>query len=190
MWKKLMKELNITDSYVSMGLGLLVVLIVGVLLFNYFRGPQPSITPEGETTEEAAGTEGMEGTHTVVAGETLWSIAEKYYSDGYKWSDIAQANKLDNADAIEVGMKLVIPESSVAEISQGVTAGEVSAESTEVLPPTTTAQSTYTVKTGDSLWKIAEALYNDGYRWVDIAQANNLTNPDIIHNGNVLTIPR
>lgn len=48
---------------------------------------------------------------------------------------------------------------------------------------------TYTVERGDTLWAIAERFYNDGTRWVEIAQANNLTNPSLIHTGNVLIIP-
>ncbi len=48
----------------------------------------------------------------------------------------------------------------------------------------------YIVQRGDSLWKIAERTYGTGYKWVDIARANNLTNPDIIHAGNTLTLPQ
>lgn len=48
----------------------------------------------------------------------------------------------------------------------------------------------YIVKSNDSLWDIAQKVYNDGYQWVKIAKANNLTNPDMIFSGNVLTIPR
>lgn len=48
----------------------------------------------------------------------------------------------------------------------------------------------YTVQKGDYLWDIAVRAYGDGYRWVDIARANNLSNPDIIHSGNVFAIPR
>ena len=33
-----------------------------------------------------------EGTHTIVAGDTLWDIAEKAYGDGAKWQAIADAN--------------------------------------------------------------------------------------------------
>lgn len=35
----------------------------------------------------------------------------------------------------------------------------------------------YIVKPGDSLWSIAIRAYGNGDRWVDIAQANHLTNP-------------
>ena len=48
----------------------------------------------------------------------------------------------------------------------------------------------YTVISGDNLWDIAVRAYGDGYRWVDIAEANNLANPDLIHRGNVFKLPR
>lgn len=37
---------------------------------------------------------------------------------------------------------------------------------------------------------IAVRAYGDGYRWPEIAQANDLEDPDIIHVGDSLTIPR
>ncbi|OGD62694.1 hypothetical protein A2160_03935 [Candidatus Beckwithbacteria bacterium RBG_13_42_9] len=48
----------------------------------------------------------------------------------------------------------------------------------------------YDVQAGDSLWKIAESKYGSGYNWVDIAMANNLTNPDQIESGQKLTLPK
>lgn len=50
-------------------------------------------------------------------------------------------------------------------------------------------QKTYTVKSGDDLWHIAESVYKSGYNWVDIARANHLVNPGTIHTGNVLILP-
>ncbi|MFI5265695.1 MAG: LysM peptidoglycan-binding domain-containing protein [Candidatus Levyibacteriota bacterium] len=49
---------------------------------------------------------------------------------------------------------------------------------------------TYTVKAGDDLWNIAVRAYGDGYKWVDIARVNNLSNPNLIFSDNVLVIPR
>jgi nucleoid-associated protein YgaU len=51
---------------------------------------------------------------------------------------------------------------------------------------------TYTVKAGDSLSKIAKALYGDAAQWKKIYEANRETigsNPDRIKPGQVLTIP-
>jgi nucleoid-associated protein YgaU len=49
---------------------------------------------------------------------------------------------------------------------------------------------TYTVVPGDSLWSIAVRSYGDGYQWAKIAKANNLTDPNLIHVDNTLKIPR
>lgn len=50
---------------------------------------------------------------------------------------------------------------------------------------------TYTVQSGDSLSKIARDKYGDGAKWKHIFEANRdqITNPDLIHPGQVLKIP-
>jgi nucleoid-associated protein YgaU len=50
--------------------------------------------------------------------------------------------------------------------------------------------SSYTVVEGDNLWDIAVRRYGDGYRWVDIAKANSLSNPDLIYPGSKFALPR
>lgn len=49
----------------------------------------------------------------------------------------------------------------------------------------------YTVKAGDSLSKIAQREYGDGSKWRAIYEANRgtITDPDLIHPGQELTIP-
>ena len=49
----------------------------------------------------------------------------------------------------------------------------------------------YTVQKGDSLSKIAQHQYGDGKKWKAIFEANRdqITNPDLIHPGQVLKIP-
>jgi len=48
-------------------------------------------------------------TYVVQEGDSLSSIAEKFYGDLYQWPKLMEANKLTNPDLIEVGMVLVIP---------------------------------------------------------------------------------
>ena len=50
---------------------------------------------------------------------------------------------------------------------------------------------TYTVKSGDSLSKIAKREYGDAAKWNTIFEANRdkIKNPDLIHPGQVLNIP-
>ena len=58
-------------------------------------------------------------------------------------------------------------------------------------PRVTEREVTYTVQKGDSLSKIAKEQYGDGRKWKPIFEANRdqITNPDLIHPGQVLKIP-
>ena len=66
---------------------------------------------------------------------------------------------------------------------------DVQGGSSSSAPPPATR--TYTVKSGDSLSKIAKQIYGDANKWRTIYQANRdlIKNPDLIHPGQVLTIP-
>lgn len=158
-----------------MALGALVVVIVGILIVNYFKDRGDTLT--GLDTQNGLGRE-----HVVVKGETLWSIAEDSYGSGYNWVDIKTENSL-KSDLIEVGQKLTLPDvpakkPTVTKITTTITGSQaISGDS-------------YTVVKGDSLWNIAVRAYGDGYKWVEIAKANGLDNPNLIHTGNVLTLPR
>lgn len=212
------KKNSFAENYGSTILGFIVVLILGSFLFNVFRGNnQNGELGSGEGTqneeEQANGR-----THVVTAGEDLWKISEKYYNTGYNWTDIAKANNITDANQIEEGMELIIPVVTPVdptEIAQAPTAtvaptemqATPTAAATEApkatvaatVTPTITAtpqqtptstSGSYTVQKGDNLWSIAVAQYNDGYKWVEIARANKLVNPDFIHVGNTLTLPR
>ncbi len=50
----------------------------------------------------------------------------------------------------------------------------------------------YTVKSGDSLSKIAKQLYGDAQQWHKIHQANldQIKDPNLIHPGQKLVVPR
>lgn len=59
----------------------------------------------------AATTASTSGTHTVRPGETLWSLAARYYGDGHKWRDLASSNGLAEGGerGIAVGQVLRVP---------------------------------------------------------------------------------
>lgn len=176
MWKTIQKTFDSPDSYVSLALGLAVVLVAGMLTFNFFKArTQQAASTEQQKTEDTVGAT-LPVKHKVAAGETLWSISEKYYKSGYNWVDIAKANTLTNADSVAEGVELTIPD-----VKPIVPKGEISSAQT--------TKKEYTVQKGDSLWKIAVANYQNGYRWPEIARANNLKNPNVIHAGNVLVLP-
>ncbi|HEY1013007.1 MAG TPA: LysM peptidoglycan-binding domain-containing protein [Herpetosiphonaceae bacterium] len=58
-------------------------------------------------------------------------------------------------------------------------------------PPPAPEPRTYTVVGGDSLSKIAKRFYGDAMQWKKIYEANRdkISNPDLIHPGQVFIIP-
>lgn len=175
-----------------MFLGAIVIVVVGLLVVNYFRGLDEGTTlPSGEQAEMQEGptiTKDGQTYHVVQANDSLWKIAERYYDSGYNWVDIAQANGLGNPGVIEKGQELVIPEVEPKKPTIAMTGSTVLGNSSENMQPI--SGSTYEVVKGDNLWEIAVRAYGDGYRWVDIARENKLVNPGLIHPGNVFTLPR
>jgi nucleoid-associated protein YgaU len=75
-------------------------------------GSSPSTTPSAATTATAGGSD---NTHVVASGETLASIARKYYGNTKYWERIYSENKgLIGSDpaALKIGQKLKIPAKS------------------------------------------------------------------------------
>ena len=196
--KQLLKTIKLNESMLSMMFGVVTVLLIGVLIVRMYSANKPAeITPEADKTEmmtEKVGdvvVEKMEdGTKvpaelpekvTVEKGQHLWAIATKYYGSGYNYVDIASANNLSNASALEVGQELVLPKVAIKEI--GVRT--VVVESNNKIEG-----DTYTVVKGDHLWSIAVRAYGDGYKWVEIAKNNNVAHPDYIEVGQVLKLSR
>ena len=64
-------------------------------------------------------------------------------------------------------------------------------ETTAPAADATSTKRTYTVKSGDSLSKIAQSQLGDGAKWKAIYEANRdkIDDPDLIHPGQVLNLP-
>ncbi|MBI3069739.1 MAG: LysM peptidoglycan-binding domain-containing protein [Candidatus Levybacteria bacterium] len=172
------EKIKIRQSYVSLLLGLAVVVVVVILLVSFIRGKKglfpASKEPVLEQVQKTAETPQI---YTVVEGDTLGSIAEKIYQSRDRWADIARFNSLANPDLLFIGAKLKLP--------------KIEPENPQISSTQSTiTQESYTVKTGDYLWDIAVRSYGDGFRWEDIAKENNLGNPDVVEVGTVLKIPR
>ncbi len=52
--------------------------------------------------------------HVVAEGDTLYTLAERYYGDGERFLDLYQANRavIQRPDRLEIGTVLIIPEST------------------------------------------------------------------------------
>jgi LysM domain len=82
--------------------------------------PPPSPEPEAAEPEAAPAAVKAEPapepepapaprTYTVVSGDTLWAISERFYGDGNKYQVIADASGVSNPDLIQPGQVLTIP---------------------------------------------------------------------------------
>ena len=183
--KKLLKELKLNEHGISTFLGIVIVIIIGVLLINYFSKNKSESQAPIEIGNESTSFD----KHTVAKGEDLWNISEKYYGSGYNWTDIAKENNIENPNQITEGQVLTIPDVENITITPTVSQNIIPTIKVVGKQSEFNNKTTYTVEKDDSLWKISQKLYGSGYNWTDIAKANNLTNPGIIVAGQQLNIP-
>lgn len=112
--------------------------------------------------------------HVVQPGENLFRISLRY---NVPMATIAARNGITNFNVIFAGTTIYVP-----------TSGTPGTSPTPVPAPVTPAPSqtvTYTVVAGDTLGSIARRFNTT---FADIAQRNNIVNPNLIYPGQVLTI--
>jgi nucleoid-associated protein YgaU len=185
------KYFKSTEEVISMFLGLVIVVVVVGLIFNFFQKKKGNIDIPGVSNMKITEEIGKGDTnnilednqYVVVKGDNLWKIAAKKYNDGYAWTKIAQANKIKNPSSIEVGQKLILPKDIA--VKEFITKNTVNAKTATI------STSEYKVIKFDSLWKIAVKSYGDGYQWTKIYQANKskIKFPSKLEIGMMLTIP-
>lgn len=158
--------------------------------------------------------------HTVVKGDTYWTISKQYNVD---FQTLLKANNANESSWLEIGDVVYVPTEKVHVVSKGDTYWLISQwynvnfqtllkanNATEnswleigdkVIIPTPSSSSssnnsssskpyvtytTYTVKSGDTYWNIAN---NFGIPMEELLKANGLTESSKIYAGKKLTIP-
>ncbi|WP_293914070.1 LysM peptidoglycan-binding domain-containing protein [Deinococcus sp.] len=69
------------------------------------------VIPEARKMAKSRDTATGDATYTIEAGDTLSSVAQKYFGDAMRYKDIAHFNNISNPDHVEVGQVLRIPSS-------------------------------------------------------------------------------
>ncbi len=113
-------------------------------------------------------------THTVIKGDTLWSIARQYKS---KVHIIAATNNINTQKVLPLGTRLTIAVSATA---------SAKAVSKKNITPTATSHTPYKVQVGDTFWHIARRF---GATPTAIAKANGMKTTSILRPGKKLYIP-
>ncbi len=180
------------ESYTSLFLGAVVVVISVILIFSFLKERNKMMQETSSTStsieQEQFGSLKFK-TYIVKSGDDLWHIAQNVYGSGYNWIDIANTNKLENPSVLFAGTKLTLPNvkqrtAEVAQITPTPTTQPVAGDMGRI------AGRSYKIQRGDDLWHIAVRAYGDGYKWVEIARVNKLTDPNLIHADNTIVLPR
>ena len=152
----------------------------------------------------------MVRTHTVVAGETLSSLALRFYGDAELYRMIATASGIANPNVINVGQRLIMPDFTRYTVVAGDTlsglaqrfygdaqldrliagasgiaeSAVINAGQRLIIPDITR----YTVVAGDTLAALAVRFYGDAAFSPLIATVNGIANPNVINVGQVVVI--
>lgn len=180
--------IRLTSNTFNLALGIIIVASAILILSSLFKGNQPApaisrltnfLTGQKTVTTPPADV----NSYKVRQGDNLWKIAQEKYGSGFNAYDIARANKLENPNDLKANQVLKLPTVTPKESTTGEIGGAVM---TEKKPAGVT---TYKVQEGDCLWNIAMKVYGNPYKWTQLAQANDIPNPDLIYAGTVLRVP-
>lgn len=174
--------------------------------------PEKLVTPIEPKPEP---TTSKDATHRIAEGDSFWKIAKQHYNDPSLADALKTYNKarIGKNGQLRTGASLLIPEKSVLK-GGTATASTKTPEikksdlkvpskadlekldktaKTETKPETTkkSGTTTYVVKEGDTLGKIAKKLLGSSKRWTEILDANSSTldSEDDVQAGQTLKIP-
>lgn len=161
--------LRTADVLARNGLGWSSLIFPGQVL--RLGGTAPAAAPEAAAPPPSTAAT----TYTIVRGDTVSGLAGRF---GVSVQSILDANGLVRSSIIYPGQRLRIPGAVAAPAPHIETVASVT--------PVPAASAQYTVRTGDTVWSIAQRF---GVTAAAILQANGMGGSSIIYAGRTLIIP-
>ncbi|MGO4886787.1 LysM peptidoglycan-binding domain-containing protein [Anaerobacillus sp. MEB173] len=136
-----------------------------------------TITTTNQVEQQPASPVQTTTTYTVVAGDTLWLIANRH---GVSVDAIKNANNL-RTDIVQVNQKLTIPTNN----------GTTSTPTSTPAPSTNNGSvsisyKNHTIRSGDNMWNISQQY---GIPYNELLKVNNMTERSILTIGQVIKVP-
>ncbi|MDQ3238952.1 MAG: LysM peptidoglycan-binding domain-containing protein [bacterium] len=182
------------DSLISMGLGALVVVVSGILLFNYFNNQTPKFTnintigSNSQTTQNTPVGKDLKKIEVATSSPTMTQITQASLKPTTTATALVTSSPKPTSTVVATNKPTLAPKVSPTATASSI----VTSNNTFAKPASTSAEliTKHTVATGDSLWSISQKYYGSGYEWKKLASANRITKPGIISLGASLDIPR
>ncbi len=130
----------------------------------------PSLVPRAAPVAPAVNNLSTANKIRIQPGDSLWKLARRHLGSGSRWNELLTSNpNISDPNHIQPGTLLVVPTTELHP---------------RVLP------SSITIRSGDSLWKLAASYFTTATAWSCIAQANpQLHNANRLRPGQILILP-
>ncbi|MHC5007510.1 MAG: LysM peptidoglycan-binding domain-containing protein, partial [Planctomycetota bacterium] len=155
---------------------------------QWVLGPTPAYPPAAP----AASPDPQFVDYSVREGDSMWTIADSQLGDPSRWGLIADANPTIDPERLRVGQRIRIPTkpNAAGPILNAPARLPVASSPQPAAGPTKAAY--YTVRSGDTLSRIAQLKYQNAAKWRAIYDANQGAigfDPDRLEVGMRLRIP-
>lgn len=155
---------------------------VGLPLTPVASAPGKTVGPKSVPLTAATPSTAAVEKHRVQPGDTLSSLAVQYYGSERHTRLLIDANKqLGDPDRLKIGEVVNLPPAPVATQAPG-----------SALKPASHGARSYTVRSGDSFYVIAQSQLGDASRWNELYELNRAvvgSDPASLKVGQVLMLP-